>query len=271
MKHRFHWAAIDPEQGRLIDEMLPVVRAKGDVVGKWDVTLIDPETQKEREAELVGLRYPAGPFGFLCLIVSEGGANEVWAFYPHAEGRRRSTLGVERIEPSENGIEAVIHVNVPGARKFSFSDPLYFMDIERLKEGDQAVFCLSAVAYSLRKSNAIMSLTEGTLFEMMKKGFLEEHPLVDSGEVTSLPFFTAGTACMFPGENAEAQLIFRINDLEYLDCGRPMTRLSGIVMSSHDQAIEVDVYASVPALAGYVPKKWDYVEAYVWMQGVLDQ
>ncbi|OPY08338.1 MAG: hypothetical protein A4E67_00991 [Syntrophaceae bacterium PtaB.Bin038] len=269
MTHGDHWAAIDPDHERLIEEMLSVVGTKGRVVGRSNTVVGDGERQWE--SEVVGLRYPADPLGFLGLVVARDGRREMWTAFPHAEGRSRSTLIVERIEPEGNGIEAVIHVGMPDAGGFSVSDPLYFLDKDHLEEGREAAFRLSAVAYGLRKCEPV-SLTGGPLFEMLREEYLEENPDRDPAEVTAIPISVAGTACLFPEEDADAQVMFRVDEVYTFDCGRPVTRLSGVVMrSGEDRELRIDVYASAPALDGYVPRVGDEVQAVVWMQGVLDR
>ena len=269
MTHGDHWAAIDPDHERLIEEMLSIVGTKGEIVGRSNTVVGDGE--RRWVSEVVGLRYPTDPLGFLLLVVARDGRREMWSAYPHAEGRRKSTLRVEAVELEGNGIEAVIHVSMPDAGGFSISDPLYFLDKDHLRVGEEATLRLSAVAYGIRKCEQTLFLTRGSLFEMLRDEFLEAHPGKDPSEVDSMPLSLAGTACLFPRDDADAEVMFRIDDILSFDCGRPVTRMSGVVMRSDDQELGIDVYASASALDGYVPQVGDQIQAVVWMQGVLDR
>jgi len=222
---------------------------------------------------VIGLKYLDSPLSFIALVAMDlcDKNTALWSGYPFCSEGIDNGLVVDSIDRWDNGIEGLFTAHTSDGGIFSFFDPLFFLDKDQLKVGEERMFTLAALAYVLRKSEQMsIVIDKGPLLEIEREQQLRDNP--GSEPPSSVTVSLSGMAAFMPHNEYpdDADARFTIEEVsEFRVAERAFIRLTGIVMRLDGRDVRLTVYVSRETLEGYTPRVGDDVEAILWVQGFL--
>jgi len=270
--HGNHWEAVDKDCEKTVREILPRACEEGEALGGalFSHELTDVPWKKGR---VIGLKYLDSPLSFIALVAMDlwDKNTTLWSGYPFCSEGIDNGLVVDSIDRWDNGAEGLVTAHAPDGGILSFFDPLFFLDESQLKVGEERLFTLAALAYTLRKSEQTsIVIDEGPLLEIEREQQLRDNP--GSEPPSSVTVSLSGMAALMPHSEYpdDADARFTIEEVsEFRVAERPFIRLTGIVMRLDGRDVRLTVYVSKETLEGYTPQVGDDVEAILWVQGFL--
>lgn len=201
--HGDHWKSLVHDTDRVIDEFLPFIIENGELeIGSKTTLPMQYDAagnivDEPHEEMPFGMRYDAGPFSMLSVIVANGfdRSMNLWTAYPFLSKGETVTLEVCDIKPWENGIEAEVEGETEDGCLLSFFDLYYFRDHSKYKAGDKIEVELGAMAFDVQQAQ--------------KQTFIIDDPervrelreiLGDEDDTGPLEVSTEGMACLLPIE-----------------------------------------------------------------------
>lgn len=270
--HGDHWEALDREYEKTLRAILTRACEDGEPLG-GSLFFHELADVPWKQGRVIGLKYLETPLSFLALVAMDP-RNEhsaLWSGYPFCSEGIDTELVVESVDRWDNGIEGLVTAHAPDGGILSFFDPLFFLDKDQLKAGEERLFTVAALAYALRKSERTsIVIDQGPLAEIEREGQLRDNP--SSEPPSSVTVSLSGMAALMPrGEYPDdADARFTIEEVSVFRVAeRPFIRLTGIVMRLDGRDVRLAVYVAEETLEGYEPQVGDDVEAILWIQGFL--
>jgi len=214
-----------------------------------------------------------GDVRFMGLVFhsSATGQNLFASAYPFAAGGIVHSVTIDEIEPWEFGIEATIHGSTRFDADISFFDPLYFLNKDQYRLGEEHNISFAAFAYTASKPvHEQIEITEGGLYEVaLQDGNVKE------GE--ALMIDCSKMAAMFPRDDVGGSVYeFQGEVLEHHHTSvdnRLLNVLKATVMRDTEQddtPFNVPVYAAPHVLdEGFIPSHCTSMSGFFWLQGFL--
>jgi hypothetical protein len=191
-------------------------------------------------------------------MVSEKNELEIFSVEP--------SVGSEGVRDGEGLVKAITREG----KEVTFTCPAFGMFEDRMTRYPRFIFGLSAIAYSVRKMEEEISITEGQFFEHAKRKQLEDNPELDPASIASIPVSLANMRCYFPsGEEGDFEFQSRLEQLEPFESLGIKGSILTLNLSPKDSSpLRVSIFAGKNALADFVPKVGDLIGGVAWMLGV---
>ena len=273
MIHGNHWEAITGNAEESLERFVPATLANGALTEETQFVLTRDDGGEQPET-VIGATYPETPLRCLALISTnsaEPGANRfLYSAYPFCAEGLPNNIEIDSLEA--DNIEGIVHGSCESGAAIDFFDPLFFLNRGKYEMGKTFEFSLAGLAYKLQKTTVdSIEVTEGPMIDMEKQRLLDENPNADVSNVTSVTVSLEGSCWLYPTKVPDdAEFRGVIEDVGYFeleDVGFYRAKIT--LVADDDHPLAILLYASELILNGYVPRKGDSVEGFVWLQGRL--
>jgi hypothetical protein len=166
--------------------------------------------------------------------------------------------------------EGVVTAITQEGTEVKFACPAFGMFEEEMTSHPRFIFGLTAIAYSVRKMDEEIFITEGQFFEHAKRQRLEDNPELDPASITSIPISLANMrSYMAHGEEGDFVFQSRVDEVVAFESLGVKGHILHVNLSSADSSpLRITVFAGKKALGDLVPKAGDLIDGVGWMLGV---
>lgn len=234
--HGSHWDTLSDSDSELESFVIGAVKKSG-------------QTESlERGSQRIDAYFSGGEHLRTCTVTVNG---EIWTAYPFIADGIIHEVTVKGIDEWMNEMEAQIQCSLYEA-SVAFFDTKYFKNRDAYKPGEKYKFSLSAMAYSLSKT---------------------EPRIIEDKQGKQLS--TKGMAAFFPFQQGDIDdFLFQVpvkevTELEFEN--KTVYRIKAPLFRSDNGSRDVDIYiyASKNTTKGYIPASGDDVAGILWLQGYI--
>ncbi|NBP15341.1 hypothetical protein EBU95_13215 [bacterium] len=264
--HGDHWRAFVDTDEEILARFEHAIRT-GDPLPPADVEV--------HEGGFYYTRSQDRPLCSIAVIQKKDSEFHAVGCHPLPMTNEKNELEVFSVEPSidpETGRdgEGFVKAITRDGTEVSFTCPAFGMFEDRMTRHPRFIFGLSAIAYSARKMEEEISITEGQFFEHAKRRRLEDNPELDPARITSIPISLAKMRCyMAHGEEGDFAFQSRLDEVVPFESLGVKGHILRMNLSAEDKApLRISIFAGKNAIGDWVPKAGDLVDGVGWMLGV---
>lgn len=213
-------------------------------IGNWyPVAVAEHAIADHPEIKMFALQQTDQPLSFLSLIASKPESNEVYSFYPLAQGKEYE-VKITKVFEWEGGYEAYVWATI-GEFEFCFLATDYFLNKEQYVEGASLPIELAAIGENIQKGHEDMKMSvEETIKFLTQIG--QEPDRDENGDIKPITMGMERLVALFPTfDDLPHFYEFHspINECQAIKgCGEiDITKLK-ICISNAEEDVEVPLY-----------------------------
>ena len=262
MGHGPHWRTLVESTDQVVEYLPDLIR---------DATPVDGQ-KRDPSAEYLYLRSKEEHLGSLGVIRNTGGeTHQFVTAYPVCWDGARNELEVHSLEPIEeedgDSFEGMAKAILRDATEVLFFCPLFQREKQLLSDHHRFVFGLGALAYSLRKADSEITITEGSMLEM-ERDRRKDEPGFDPASLTSVTVITSQLRYFMDRKEGDFEFQAPVEEVTPFTSRFANGKILLINLRPEDAPpLFVKLYASDRVLKGYDPQVGDPVMGVAWLQG----
>lgn len=237
------------------DHWLTVLESDNDIQSSVVGSIENPEfvEQLKQKKSKIKAYFSQGGLLKTCTITVN---DELWTAYPFVKDGMEHEITIDGIEEWANEYEAQICCSL-GDASLAFFDTMYFKNRGVYEQGKKYNFLLSALAYSLTKTEP-KTLTDKDGRELSTKGMAAFFPF-EKGDIDDFIFHVPVKEVI--ESKFGNKTVYRIK--------APLFRKGPLYRAGGEDDIEIFIFVLASKTKGYVPAVGDDIAGVMWLQGHL--
>lgn len=219
--------------------------------------------------------YPRWPVGIRFLLTTTADCKQktlnVTSFCILMKGYP-NFLQIDETYAWKDGVEGYVSASTQEGPSVDFLAPLFYKEEENFQPNLWVTVYLSALALSLRPAKTeVFKVSEGALYEMMLKEFLQENPDKTKKDFPCVKISTQEMTTLLATEDTSfyqyRAKILRVFSMDRFKEIEIFNLLVSLVGDNPKNSLTIHLYAKKNDLNGYTPKQGDFIEGLLWMYG----